>query len=70
MTKNILAILYLIVFLFSAIETSAYKRDTHAEISKEAFNVSVLKSGYLSKYPPGGVGANCQGDCEVTGLRT
>ena len=48
MTKNRLAILYLIVFLFSAAETSAYKRETHADISKRAFNVSVLKSGYLN----------------------
>ncbi|MFV1951959.1 MAG: hypothetical protein ACC630_08415 [Nitrospinota bacterium] len=48
MTKNILAILYLIAFLFSAAEISAYEVDTHEEISEEAFNVSVLKSGYLN----------------------
>ncbi len=47
MTKNILSILYLIIFLFSAAEISAYKVKTHEKISKEAFNVSVLKSGYL-----------------------
>ncbi len=48
MTKNTLSILFLIVFLFSAAETSAYKVKTHEKISKEAFNVSVLKSGYLN----------------------
>ena len=46
--KNRLAILYLIVFLFSAAEISAYEVDTHAKISEGAFNVSVLKGGYLN----------------------